>query len=70
MCGTRILKCSCKSSFQDAQYGQGWRLHNMNGANDWWEQIATCTVCGNKKEEGETLKTKEWLTEHSGWVKR
>jgi len=39
---TRELKCSCSSTFQDKEYGQGIRLCNDN------EKDGTrCTVCNS-----------------------
>ena len=43
-----IIACSCTSTFQDARYGKGMRVHNYarkaqtNGA---WR----CAVCGSLK---------------------
>ena len=36
------MKCTCKHAFQDAQYGQGVRLHNIGKMG----KEARCTVCG------------------------
>lgn len=34
-------KCTCKSDFQDKEYGQSVRLFNLNE-----KHTAKCTVCG------------------------
>lgn len=44
MSGTKIIKCTCKSEFQDKQYGNQQRLANVNEKGD----SAGCTVCGNQ----------------------
>lgn len=38
-----LKQCSCKSAFQDAEYGASTRLHTtgLKGGS-------TCTVCGTK----------------------
>ena len=41
-----ILKCNCKHAFQDKEYGQGLRLHNIMKGN----KKARCTVCGTVRE--------------------
>ena len=40
---TMIIKCTCKSEYQDKVYGLGMRVHNEK--KDHGE--ATCTVCGH-----------------------
>ena len=42
--GTKVIVCSCTSSYQDAHYGVGRRLHNgtETGKRPGWR----CTVCG------------------------
>ena len=35
-----IKPCTCKSEFQDKQYGNGRRLHRVNAKGE-----AKCTVC-------------------------
>lgn len=37
---TVILPCLCEHEFQDAPYGKGMRVHNVNEKGD-----AYCTVC-------------------------
>lgn len=41
-----IQLCGCKSEYQDKVYGKGMRVFNLSGKNP---DVATCTVCGNKK---------------------
>jgi hypothetical protein len=43
---TKIIKCDCKSEFQDEQYGKGNRLHNIGGK---FGEKAFCTVCSPRK---------------------
>ena len=38
---TIVLKCDCKSEFQDETYGNKMRLHNVSGNGE----KAFCTVC-------------------------
>lgn len=38
---TKIISCSCKSDFQDQQYGKGNRVHNMSPDG----KKAYCTIC-------------------------
>lgn len=40
-----ITRCHCTSSYQDAAYGAGQRVHTV-GTN-----AATCTVCGAKNSK-------------------
>lgn len=40
----KILKCSCRSEFQDRKYGKGMRVHNP--AKDGALIKYNCTVCG------------------------
>lgn len=40
---SKVLSCSCKSDFQDKEYGNHQRLHTVG------KDFYTCTVCGNKK---------------------
>ena len=44
----KVLKCTCKSEFQDKEYGTGMRLHNGCG-KDGKSNEYRCTICGNKK---------------------
>lgn len=46
---TVILKCNCKSEFQDKTYGSGLRLHNTSGIKD--KKIAYCTVCQKRSSD-------------------
>lgn len=48
MSGYVILKCTCKSEFQDKKYGSGKRVANLTKS----EQNASCTVCGTKLVSG------------------
>lgn len=51
------LPCTCRSEFQDEQYGQGIRLHNVTMKQDTVKKeiggrvtAARCTVCGTDKK--------------------
>lgn len=52
---TIILSCSCKSVFQDREYGKGKRVHNeMNPIRKGEIRLKNqskfrCTVCGKEK---------------------
>jgi hypothetical protein len=48
---TVIKKCDCKSDYQDKQYGQGNRVHNVKGAKGK-EDTYSCTVCGKERRYG------------------
>ena len=48
--GCVILKCNCKSSYQDKRYGKGKRVHNEGQGKT--RGAVYCTVCGNKKSVG------------------
>ena len=48
---TKIIKCRCKSEFQDERYGKGKRVHNQTTKNNG--RTYRCTVCGNETESGE-----------------
>lgn len=50
---TRILKCSCKSEFQDKEYGQGQRICNDNDKDG-----SKCTVCGTIHKTERSIKKK------------
>lgn len=39
-----VLKCTCKSEFQDAKYGAGMRVHNPQKKEGY-----RCTVCGSPR---------------------
>ena len=41
--GTKVLRCSCGSKFQDEKYGRNKRLHNATTKG------YRCTVCGKEK---------------------
>ena len=47
-----ILACSCKHPWQDRQYGEGRRHHNLTikqgGGN---KKVYRCTVCKTEKEK-------------------
>ena len=38
---TELIKCTCKSEFQDKTYGQGIRVGNTTSSSQY-----RCTVCG------------------------
>jgi hypothetical protein len=46
----KIASCTCRSDYQDQQYGRGRRVHNQTKqqspepARSW-----RCTVCGKEK---------------------
>ena len=48
-----VVKCNCKSEYQDSMYGKGNRVHNVmnngrpTGTNP--TPSARCTVCGKEK---------------------
>lgn len=42
---TIILKCDCKSAYQDEKYGLGKRLHNIRKG----DRTCRCTVCKKEK---------------------
>lgn len=48
MAETKVSKCSCKSEFQDKEYGKQMRVFNMKES----KKEGTCTVCGTKKNIG------------------
>jgi len=43
---TKIMKCSCKSEFQDQQYGEGMRVFNQMGKDH--KDSYRCTICGKE----------------------
>lgn len=45
MSNTRIMRCGCKSAFQDSEYGRGKRVFNQ-GAGGRGEGLWRCTACG------------------------
>ena len=44
---TKIIKCSCKSEYQDKKYGTGKRVHNSTNVGQDGARVYRCTVCGN-----------------------
>lgn len=44
-----IIKCTCKSEFQDLTYGKNMRLANLKGGEKR-ETEKSCTVCGTIKK--------------------
>lgn len=38
----KIMRCTCENKFQDAKYGKGKRVHNLDADG----KEACCTVCG------------------------
>ena len=49
-----IKKCNCKHKDQDKRYGQGMRVHNKAHGSDNKLSARRCTVCGIKREKGES----------------
>lgn len=41
----KIMQCTCKSEFQDKEYGKNMRVYNLAPKKGEYH----CTVCGNKK---------------------
>ena len=48
MAATKILRCTCKSEFQDNTYGSQMRVFNLRDQQKHKGE-AICTVCGTKK---------------------
>lgn len=46
------LPCTCKHDYQDRKCGIGVRVHNANTKG------SKCTVCGNQRSEGASIKMK------------
>ena len=50
MAASKVIACSCSSSFQDERYGKDQRVHNRckdgkaGNTPDW-----RCTVCSSRK---------------------
>jgi hypothetical protein len=44
-----ILRCDCKHSFQDRQYGPGMRVHNYCHSDKNKDTPWRCTVCGTNR---------------------
>ena len=55
-----IMGCVCIHPYQDSLYGKGKRVHNPSGKSD--VNLATCTVCGNKKPIPAASKTRTKVT--------
>lgn len=51
-----ILKCTCKSDFQDKEYGKNIRVHSVN-KKDKTKRVAYCIVCSNSRRRNKTAKT-------------
>lgn len=51
---SKVLKCSCKSDFQDKTYGKNMRLFNEIGKDGTGGY--RCTVCGKDSKEGGSKK--------------
>lgn len=45
MAQTKIVKCDCKSDFQDKEYGKSQRLMNQASAKGSQPKRFRCTVC-------------------------
>lgn len=45
MANTKIIKCSCNHEFQDKEYGEKMRVHNLRDQKSHKGE-AVCTVCG------------------------
>ena len=43
----KIKQCTCKSAFQDKEYGKDMRLYNVRENKDY----SRCTVCGREVVE-------------------
>jgi hypothetical protein len=58
MSKTKILKCSCKNSYQNGRYGRGKRVHNetMKPKGQTPKEYR-CTVCGAERFAGVTDET-------------
>lgn len=41
----KVTSCDCKHAYQDKNYGQGKRVHNIGKA------AYRCTVCGKEKSK-------------------
>jgi len=48
-----ILLCSCRNSYQDREYGVGYRVHNPC-LTQTKQAGARCTVCGDIKSTSVT----------------
>ena len=46
MAKTGLIKCTCKSEYQDEKYGKNIRLANLKGDIKNTDGKAHCTVCG------------------------
>lgn len=48
----KLLKCKCKHSFQDKEFGEGIRAHNPLTKKPTAQRPGMkCTVCGSIKEQ-------------------
>lgn len=51
MAETKLLRCTCKSKYQDKKYGRKRRVHNVRGVNPkHGTRGYRCTVCGSEKK--------------------
>lgn len=57
MASTKVIKCICKSEFQDKIYGEGKRLHNMTSKQN--NTVARCTVCSKENNISSTPSSKK-----------
>lgn len=46
-----IIRCNCKSAFQDEKYGPSMRVHNCAKPLDATKNSYNCTVCGREKSK-------------------
>ncbi len=46
-----LIKCDCKSNFQDKVYGANTRVANQTVNKSGDKKIGRCTICGKEKEE-------------------
>ena len=46
-----LIKCDCKSEFQDKTYGVNTRVANQIVKKSGDKKFGRCTVCGKDKEE-------------------
>lgn len=46
-----LIKCDCKSDFQDKVYGVNTRVANQTVSKSGDKKIGRCTICGKEKEE-------------------
>lgn len=48
-----ILKCTCKSDYQDSKYGFGMRVHNECGTES--SRKYRCSVCNTDRGKDEKI---------------